>query len=147
MAVQSTYTERMDAAVAGQIANTETSNVISRTVEDSAGIAFGLAVTQGTDDHECTAFAGTGSILGIAARDQSVDPDNPSEFAEGDTARILTQGVIWVTAAEAVDAGDSVYVEDDGTFTSTANSTATQIDNARWDTSTTGSALAKVAIR
>lgn len=147
MAIQSSYQERMDAAVAGQIANTETSNLISRTVEDSGGIGFGVAVTQGTNDHECTAFAGSGSVLGITARDRSVDPGSPDEYAEGDSARILTQGVIWVTAAEAVDAGDAVYVESDGTFTGTDSSTATAISNARWDTSTSGSALAKVAIR
>lgn len=147
MSVQTTYNENMRAAVAGQIANMESSNLISRTVEDSAGIGFGVAVTQGTDDNECTAFAGTGGILGITARDQSVDPDNPDEFAQGDSARILTQGVIWVTAAEGVDAGEDVYVEDDGTFTGTETSTATVLANARWDSSTTGSALAKVAIR
>lgn len=46
-AVQSTYTERMRAGIAGVVVNMETQNSITRHCEEVAGIAFGQPVVQG----------------------------------------------------------------------------------------------------
>lgn len=146
--VQSTYSETIGAARAGQIANTEPSVLISRHVEDTDGIAFGIAVVQGSADNGVKAFgSGDTAILGITVRERSVRPETPNIFAQRESARIMTKGVIWVQASVAVDAGDPVYViPATGTFAKTSASSAVQIANARWDSSTSGAGLAKVRL-
>jgi len=148
MSVQTTYLDNIPVAVAGQIANMVPATLISRNVEDAAGIGFGIAVAQGTADLGCKAFgSGDTAILGITARERSVDANTPDEFGENDTARIMTKGCIWVTASVAVNAGDPVYViPATGAFAKTNASSAVQIAGARWDTSTTGAGLAIVRL-
>lgn len=61
---QSTFGKTPAIGVAGMRANTEEENVISRTVESAAGIAFGQPAFRGVDDHGCVvgaAFAATGA--------------------------------------------------------------------------------------
>ena len=53
--VQSTYATAFPNGYAGMIANGETSNRISRTVEDATAIGFGKAVFRGSGDHGVTA--------------------------------------------------------------------------------------------
>lgn len=144
--VQSNYPENIPAAYEGMAANMVPATFISRSVEDAAGIGFGVPVTQGTEDYQCAAFSGSGSVLGVTVRDRSLDANDPDSFAENDTARVLTQGAIWVTAAVAVNAGDDVYVTDAGAFTNESLGN-TQIADARFDTSTSGEALAVVRIQ
>src|SRR5690606_38806077 len=116
--------------------------------EDAAGIGFGVAVAQGTADKGCKAFgSGDTSILGITVRERSIDANDENEFAQYTDARIMTKGVIWVTASVAVDAGDPVYVVPaTGAFAKTSASSAVQIAGARWDTSTSGSGIAQVRL-
>lgn len=52
--IQDTYLSAPVNGYAGMIADGETSNVISRTCEDVAGIAFGKPVYRGAGDHGCT---------------------------------------------------------------------------------------------
>lgn len=61
---QSTFPTTFPVGVAGKSANTEPENVISRTVESAAGIAFGQPAFRGSDDHGCVVggtFAATGA--------------------------------------------------------------------------------------
>jgi len=61
---QSTYSTTLPIGLVGQIANGETSNRISRTIESSAGVAFGQPVFRGSNDHGCViggTFAATGA--------------------------------------------------------------------------------------
>ncbi len=51
--LQSTYSDTVPNAYAGMVANGETSNRISRTIEDAAGVGFGKAVYRGSGDHGC----------------------------------------------------------------------------------------------
>tara|TARA_R100000687_G_scaffold83707_1_gene89652 strand:+ start:16516 stop:16965 length:450 start_codon:yes stop_codon:yes gene_type:complete len=148
MAVQSTYSATLSAAVAGMVGNMVPATFISRTVEDAAGIAFGLAAAQGTEDYECSAFgSGDTAIIGIVARERDVDPATPSKFAQYENARIMTKGCVWVTASVAVNAGDPVYViPATGAYAKTSASSAVLIANARWETSTTGEGLALVRL-
>lgn len=143
--VQSTFSETIRPAVAGMIANMETYNTVTRTVETAAGIAFGKPAFQGTADDE-VAVTGT-AILGITVRDVTLDVVNADKYVEGASAAVMTQGVIWVTAGEAVAAGDPVYVTAaDGTFKKTASGNVAMA-NARFDTSASNGGLVKVAIR
>lgn len=53
--VQTVYNDFPANGFAGMIANGETSNRISRTIETAAGIGFGKAVYRGANDHGCLA--------------------------------------------------------------------------------------------
>lgn len=61
---QDTYATTLAAAYPGMVANGETSNRISRTCEDAAGIGFGKAAYAGVGDHGCT---GTQTLTGLSA--------------------------------------------------------------------------------
>lgn len=139
MSVQSTYLDNLRAGVPGALANMISGTLISRTVEDAAGIGFGKAVEQGTADKGCKAFDG-GVVLGITIRERSLGADE-DKFVQYASARISppgSQNTIWVTAAVAVDAGDDVFVRpSNGDFQPTNANSAVQIPGARWETSTT----------
>lgn len=146
MATQTTYPDNQPVAVVGAQATMLAADFISRTVEDAAGIGFGIAVTQGDNDKGCAAFStGDTTILGITSLTRSTNPATPDVYAQYESARIQTSGDIWVTASVAVDAGDPVYViPATGAFAKTNASSAVQITGARWDTSTTGAGLAVI---
>ena len=93
--VQSTYADNIGVGYKGGLVNQEYSNLISRTVEAAAGLAFGLAVMQGTEDKEAVVSDGS-AFLGVTVRDQSVDPSAPDTFKQFSEARIITKGVVWV---------------------------------------------------
>lgn len=140
--VQSTYADTMDAGYAGAIVNTEPSVLISRTVEDAAGIAFGLAVMQGTNDKGVVVGDGSG-FLGVTVREQDVDPENPSIFAQYDNARIMTKGVIWVENSGGVAAGDEVSLLAAGAL---GGATSGDIAGARWETTASDGELAQLRL-
>lgn len=157
MAVQSSYSETIDAARAGQIANTEPGVFISRTVADAAGIGFGKVVQEaaadGSKDGQCTADLDTADMdaykfLGITVRERSVNPETPNKFAQYESARIMHKGVIWVEVAAAVKAGEDVTVTLATGVLGTAAVAAgiIAIPNARWESSTSGAGLAKVRL-
>lgn len=65
--LQTTYTETVAPAYPGMVANGETSNRFSRTVENSGGIGFGKAAYRGSGDHGCIAtqtLTATSAALG-----------------------------------------------------------------------------------
>ena len=142
--VQSTY-GTMSAARAGMIANAEEmGNDISRTVEDAAGIGFGLPVFQGSADDGITATVGT-AFRGITVRSQARDAVNPNVYAEHESAKVRTKGVIWVTVLAAVTAGAAVYFTDDGEWTDTSTDN-TAVTNAIFDSSASAGGLAKIRL-
>lgn len=142
MATQSTYSEALDPGRPGALADLGHNVLISRTIEAGGDdVAFGKPVTQGASDYEARLITtGDTAVLGIAVRDRA----SPSDvFKAGESARILTEGVIWVTAAVAVDAGDPVTVVlASATFSNTGG---VAITGARYEES--GDAGALVPIR
>lgn len=152
MATQTTYSENQAQAVAGAIASTEPSTLISRTVEDAAGIGFGKIVQQGAGDNGCTADLDTSDIdatsfLGITVRERSTNPATPDKFAQYESARIMRKGVAWVQASLQVAAGDPVYVvRATGALHNASDAARVLIPNARWETSTSGAGLAKIRL-
>ncbi len=149
MAVQSTYLEEMARAYAGMIANTEPNNLISREVETSAGIGFGVPVIQGTADNQCDVVAASSdAVIGITVRDQSCTDDL---FALKDTALLMRNGVLWVTVTDAggVVAGDDVWVlVSNGTFSNADAGTdgSIKLAGCRWESSAANAALAKIRV-
>ena len=140
--VQSVYADNIDAAYKGALANMEPKVIISRTVEDSGGIDFGLAVMQGTEDMGCVVSDGS-AFLGVTVRDQSVDPSAPDTFEYQAEARIITKGVIWVINSGGVAAGDPVTYLADGAL---GTGSSPLIEGARWDTTATTGALARLRL-
>lgn len=146
--VQSTYGDAQAQGVPGMIADMIPATMISRTCEDAAGIGFGLAVAQGTDENGCSAFSsGDTAIMGISVRERSVSAGQ-DKFQQYESVRIMTKGAIFVTASVAVNPGDPVYViPATGAFAKTSASSAVLIAGARWDTkTTTTNQLAKVRL-
>lgn len=127
--VQSTYATSIPVGYPGMIANGETSNRISRTVEDAAGIAFGRAAFRGSGDHGVTATP-SANLMGIVIADPGIQPLPGGVAADivpqYGSAAILTQGVIWVVAGSNTTDGAAVYVGDgdpDGAGIFTTSST------------------------
>jgi hypothetical protein len=113
--VQSTYATDYAHGYAGMIANGETSNRISRTVEPSGGIGFGVPVYRGTDDHGCTNTVGTlATFLGWTIADLGVVPATVSgavdTYPQYSTAGILTGGAIYIAVKGAVTDGAAITV-------------------------------------
>lgn len=139
MALQTEYRDIQPAATLGAQATMIPATIVSRNVETAAGIGFGRAVAQGAADKGIVlAGAGATKIVGITLLDRSAtgSATTPDAFRQRESARVLTKGDIWVTAAIAVAAGDPVYVTGAGALTSAAADN-TAIPGARWDTSTT----------
>jgi hypothetical protein len=112
--LQTNYGENLAKGYAGMVANGETSNRITRTCEDAAGIGFGVPVYRGAGDHGCTATVGTlATFLGfsIATSAQAVvvgaDPD---EYAQHDNVPVMTSGAIYVEVTGAVADGAALTV-------------------------------------
>lgn len=142
MSVQSTYADGIAAGYKGALVNQEPKVLISRTVEDSGGIDFGLAVMQGTEDKECV-VSDASSFLGVTVRDQSVDPSAPDTFEYQAEARIITKGVIWVENSGGVNAGDPVVALSDGAL---GTGSTPLVEGARWDTSADDGDLAQLRL-
>lgn len=146
MAVQTTYPETMRNAVAGMVADMAAATLISRTVETAAGLAFGIAVEQGTLDGQCKLYDG-GKILGITVRERSLASEQ-SKFLQYESARIMISGPIWVTVAVDVVAGDDVWVRpSNNTFQKDNTNAGIQILEARYDTTALAGALALVRMK
>ncbi len=140
--VQSTYADTISAGYAGAIVNEEPRVLISRTVEDAAGIAFGLAVMQGTEDKGCVVGDGS-AFLGVTVRDQSVEDGSADAFAQYEDARIMTKGVIWVANSGGVSAGDPVVILADGAL---GTGSSPLVVGARWDTTASDGELAQLRL-
>jgi len=140
--LQSTYADNIGAAYKGALANLEPKVIISRTVEDSGGIDFGLAVMQGTEDMGCV-VSDASAFLGVTVRDQSVDPTAPDTFEYQAEARIITKGVIWVANSGGVAAGDPVVALADGAL---GTGSSPLVEGARWDTTATTGNLAQLRL-
>jgi hypothetical protein len=112
--LQNAYTESPAVAYAGMIANGETSNRISRTVEDAAGIAFGKPVYRGSGDHGCTATVGTlATFLGFTIATSAQAPvagQDADEYQQYDNAAILTSGAIYVAVTGSVADGAAITI-------------------------------------
>lgn len=153
--LQDTYAAGPAKGYAGMIANGETSNRITRTVEDSAGIAFGRPVYRGTGDHGCTATVGTlATFLGwtIATSAQArLAGQDADEYQQYDNAAILTSGAIYVVVTGNVDDGAALTV---GTGADAADGIGSTAANAThiatgWiaDETVTGGGLCRIVKR
>ena len=110
--LQTTYTGVLAKGYAGMIANGETSNRISRTCEDAAGIAFGKPVYRGTGDHGCVSTVGTlATFLGWTVATSALAPSTDAdEYQQYNNVTILTSGAIYVAVKGVVTDGAALTV-------------------------------------
>jgi hypothetical protein len=112
--VQTTYSETFAKGFAGMVANGETGNRISRTVEDAGGIGFGVPCYRGTGDHGCTATVGTlATFLGWSIAHQALGllaGQTADEYPQYETAAIMTDGAIYIHVTGAVTDGAAITV-------------------------------------
>lgn len=148
--VQSTYSNTLTKGLPGQIANGETSNRISRTVEDSAGIAFGKSAWRGSGDHGVTGTPTAGKFMGWVIADHGVQPlpsgvaaDIVPQYA---TAGLMPKGTMWVNTSVAVADGDQVYVTSAGVITNVSTSNVI-VPNFFFDDTTTGADIVRISNR
>jgi hypothetical protein len=147
--VQTTYSESFAEGYPGMVANGETSNRISRTCEDAGGIPFGVPVYRGAGDHGCTMTPGVGTLLGISIAHQGLgllSGQTVDEYAQYETVAILTEGVIWVTAAEDVTDGAQAYGTAAGAIDDTSSGD-TILTGWFFDTTASAAGLVKLAKR
>lgn len=145
--IQSTYATDYTRGFAGMVANGEASNRISRTVEDAAGIAFGKAAFRGAADHGATGTPAAGKFLGIVIADAGVAPLTTATadiMPQYSTAGLLNEGVIFVTAGEAVVAGDQAYVTAGGVINKTL--TSNTLIPAKFDETAASGAIVRLRV-
>lgn len=122
--VQTSYSETVNAGYPGMVANGETSNRISRTCEDAAGIGFGKAVYRGSNDHGCS-----GSTTLTAAPSEDAGNTGTGEIGavtvtEEEGAQI---GRYTLTLLETSATGEFTVEAPDGTIIGNGN-IATEFD-------------------
>lgn len=146
--VQTVYATDLDPGFPGMVANGETSNRISRTCEDAGGIPFGVPVYRGTGDHGCTRTPAAGAFLGIAIAHEAlglIAGQTVDRYPQYENVAIMTQGVIWATAGEAVTDGAPAY--DTGTAIVDTVGSNTALTGWQFDTTGANAALVKLAKR
>jgi hypothetical protein len=131
--VQSNYNRYLLPGQVGMLADEVNFSGDTRQVETAAGIAFGLAVSQGTNPNGC--ILGGTAFCGITRADPTVPANNAGDkYLQYDNAGVLVMGDIWVapSGTGTIHAGDAVYYN-----TSTGAlgfSGGTVIEDARWMT-------------
>lgn len=155
--VQDVYNDAPAKGFAGQVRNGETSNRISRTCEDAAGIAFGAPVFQGAGDHGCTGVIGTAAtFLGFAIADHGVQvlPGGVAAdiYPRDASVGILTLGEMCVNAVGANAVRSAVTIGKgagaaDGIGDTTADATHIATNGWQFDETTTADGLAFIVRR
>ena len=138
--IQSVFNDDFATGYPGMVANGETSNRISRTAENAAGIPFGRACFRGSADHFCDLTIGA-DFLGISIADHGIPQMTPGQavdsYPQYHNVGIMERGVIWVLAGGAFPApGTQVAVLNaDGTFVAGGTAASTNLPGWRNDTS------------
>lgn len=154
--VQATYGLSHGPAFVGMVADGQLMNAVSKLNTDTATIAYGKAVfADGETGAKLPTSTSTAvQFVGVAIRELNRAYTMTDTFGAviDKEFSVLTAGVIWVKAAEAVTARGDVFVRvgatGTGDFAAAAGSDATaavQIPGAKYLTSGAAGALVKVS--
>lgn len=144
MAIQTTYSENIDAARAGLVAGCDF-DVESGIVEDAAGIGFGLAVAQGTADKGITVGGTTTTFRGVSVRDVTAGAEQDKN-TQYQNIGVLVRGEIWVSPSGTVNANDAVYfTAATGRFSATSGGNVL-VKGARWMDSASADGFARIKL-
>ncbi len=140
-----------DAGYPGQIASPlAISNRVTAINNSDALIPFGAPVVR-DGARGCKAFSADATeVLGVLVREYSFDTLPGEEFgvAPQRTGTVLTLGEIYVTAGEAVSAGDPVYVSTDSdTLGAFLKAGTVKLEGAVWRTDAEKGAVAVISLK
>lgn len=100
-------------AFQGMVADGELANIISKLNTDTVTIGYGKAVVRDGDNAAKLPVAGSGAgnFVGVAVRELNRSYLDSATFGAvvAKDFSVLTAGVIWVTALEAVVSGDPAF--------------------------------------
>lgn len=126
--LQTSYSDTIAKGFPGMVANGERANIITRTCEDAAGIAFGKAVYRGSGDHGATATVGTlATFLGWATSTNALallPGADADEYQRYDNMGVITSGAVYITVTGSVADGAAITVGTGGGVADGYGSTA-----------------------
>lgn len=115
--------------------------------ETVAGLAFGIAISQGSVSDKGVIIGGTSAgFRGITMRDVTLENAQLDKYAQHQNVGVLTRGKIWCLPSHAVAPGDAVYfVGATGVLTNQSGGNQV-VNGARWVTTAVADALAVVEL-
>jgi hypothetical protein len=148
---QTTFTDRLAAAFPGMVANTRPSDIVSKLCADAGGFTFGLPVFQGAAANQVTATFTLNKFLGVVLKDitkvrGAADAAFVDKIKQYGSCAVVREGVVWVTTALAVAVDDPAYITPAGGYTNVSNGGANEGPIGRWDSATSGAALARLEL-
>jgi hypothetical protein len=150
MSAQTSYDIRQDKAYAGLIYAQAPHDIVSRAVETAGGIAFGVAVTRGTDPDKQIVLGKSGDFLGITVRSLEKEGGDAGaiQWNAKETAGVMRSGYIWAVCPTGCVPGDAVnYADGTGVLDSgAAGAGSTSLDGASWETTAVAGELAVVRL-
>ena len=153
MSAQTSYSLNQPIAYAGLIYALAPSDIISRSVETVAGVAFAVVVSRGTDKDKQAILGGTTGILGVSIRDlgrEGAANSGAISYAEKETAGIMRDGYIWAVCPSGCVPDDAVnFVEATGVLDSGAPAGVgeTGLDDCFWDSTAAAGELAILRVK
>lgn len=145
--VQAAYSERIDAGRAGVILGGDQADVDTGICETVAGLAFGIAVSQGSADKGVVIGGTRVTFRGITVRDITLESADLDKYPQYSNVGVMTEGKIWCTPSHAVAPGDAVYfVAATGVLTNQSGGNQGPINGARFVTTAVADALAVVEL-
>ena len=150
MSAQLSYDIRQGKAYAGLIFAQAPHDIVSRAVETAGGIAFGVAVTRGTDADKQIVPAASADFLGITIRSLEKEGGTAGaiQWNAKETAGVMRSGYIWAVCPTGCSPGDTVnYADGTGVLDSgAAGAGSTSLDGASWETTAVAGELAVVRL-
>lgn len=151
------YSLNHGAAFKGMVADGELANIISKLNTDTVVIPYGKAVVRDGDGAAKLPVAGSvaANFVGVAVRELNRSYQATEAFGAvvAKDFSVLTAGVIWVTALEAVASGDPAFVRvgatGTGDFAKSAGADATlsvAIPGAKFVSTGAAGTLVKLSI-
>ena len=153
MPAQTSYSINQPVAYAGLIYALAPSDIISRSVETVAGVAFGVVTSRGTDADKQALLGGTTGILGVTVRDlgrEGAANTGDVSYSEKETAGIMRDGYVWAVCPSGCVPGDAVnFVEATGVLDSgaPAGTGETGLDDCFWDSTAAAGELAILRVK
>ena len=151
MSAQLSYDIRQGKGYAGLIYAQAPSDIISRSVETTAGIGFGVAVKRGTNPDKQVVIATSANFLGITIRslEQEGGEAGAIRWDVKETAGIMRVGYIWAVCPTGCVPGNAVnYADGTGVLDSGAAGVGeTQLNGATWETTAIAGELAVIRIQ
>jgi len=150
MSAQTSYDIRQGKAYAGLIYAQAPHDIVSRAVETAGGIAFGVAVTRGTDADKQIVPAASADFLGITIRSLEKEGGTAGaiQWNAKETAGVMRSGYIWAVCPTGCVPGDAVnYADGTGVLDSgAAGAGSTKLVGSSWETTAVAGELAVVRL-